>query len=138
MDEQGGSFADDMFGGAGGWLEQTTATPAPYSPSTIKVNHDNVLAAAKIIQTQVDSLSDVLRSRGGDLGVVPAGEDRVSVDVANAWNHRLLMADDSYASRVGLYVDSLQKIITQLQDSAKQYGFSEEDISVSFGGLREV
>ena len=138
MDEQGGSFVDGMFGGPGGWLDQTTATPAPYGAAKIKVNHDNVLAAAKIIQTQVDALFDVLRLRGEELPVVPAGNDRVSIEVANAWNDRLIGADDSYASRVALYVESLQKLVTQLRDSAKQYGFSEEDIATSFGSLREV
>jgi hypothetical protein len=138
MGEQGGSFVDGMFGGPGGWLDQTTATPTPYGAAKIKVNHDNVLAAAKIIQAQIDSLSDVMRNRVDDLSIVPAGNDRVSIEAANAWNDRLLGADDSYSKRVVMYVESLQKLVVQLRDSAKQYGFSEEDIAASFGSLREV
>jgi hypothetical protein len=137
MDQSVESSADSMFGGPGGWLSQATATPSLGS-AKIKVNHDNVLAAAKIIQAQVDVLSDVIRDRMGDLAVIPPGNDRVSVEAANAWNNRLFLAEDSYANRVVQYVESLRKIVSQLTDSAKHYGFTEEDIAASFGGVREV
>jgi hypothetical protein len=106
----------------------------PTTPTaTLKVNHDNVLAAAKVIQTQIDSLSDVVNLNVQSLIIEPAAGDPVSVDVANAWNHRLLAADDSYAARITEYLDSLRKVMTQLHDSAKTYGFNDQDIAASFG-----
>ncbi|MDQ3402442.1 MAG: hypothetical protein M3548_03490 [Actinomycetota bacterium] len=96
------------------------------------VNHDNILAAANIIQIQVDTLEDLFLAKSFDLLVEAPGEDIVSVRIANEWNDRLVNADDSYAARVTEYVTSLRKLITQLRDSAANYGFSEDEIAAAF------
>ncbi|RSM68903.1 hypothetical protein DMH04_46835 [Kibdelosporangium aridum] len=118
------------------WADVLAAVPesAPTSTATMKVNHDNVLAAAKIIQTQIDALTDAIRLNGPSLIIEPTADDPVSVDAANAWNHRLVGADDSYAARIGDYLQSLNLLIKQLRDSAKTYGFNEQDIEAAFGG----
>ncbi|MCE7005302.1 hypothetical protein LWC34_21080 [Kibdelosporangium philippinense] len=106
---------------------------APASTATMKVNHDNVLAAAKIIQAQIDALNDTFSSHGRSLMIEATADDPVSVDAAEAWNYRLVLADDSYAARITEYVGSLRKLMTQLRDSAKTYGFNEQDIAAVFG-----
>jgi hypothetical protein len=71
---------------------------------------------------------------GPALVVEPAAGDPVSQDAAIAWNFRLVGADDSYAARIEEYVDSLVNLIRQLQDSARTYGFNDQDIAATFGG----
>ncbi|CAM3436047.1 hypothetical protein KIPE111705_08570 [Kibdelosporangium persicum] len=123
--------------GSSFWANMLASMPEapPASTATMKVNHDNVLAAAKIIQTQIDALTDTFRHHGQALFVEPTADDPVSQDAAAAWNFRLVEADDSYAARIQDYMESLKKLITQLKESAKTYGFSEQDIEASFGGV---
>lgn len=97
------------------------------------VNKDNVLGAAKIIQTQVDALRDRLNDASGDLRVVPPGHDMVSGLVAEEWNKRLIDDSDSYAARVDAYVVGLEKLVKQLSDSAKSYGYNEDEVAAALG-----
>jgi hypothetical protein len=125
---------NEATGSSFSWAEALKAVPmAPASSATLKVNHDNVLAAAKVIQTQIDALNDTVDAHGAALQVEPAAGDPVSRDAARAWNFRLVSADDSYRARIDEYLNSLQKLIVQLQDSAKSYGFSDGDIAATFG-----
>jgi hypothetical protein len=109
------------------------SVPTMPASATVTVNHDNVLAAAKIIQAQIDALNDVFTMNAPNLRIDNSAEDPVSKDAARAWNHRLLGADDSYAARISEYLDSLHKVLNQLRDSAKTYGFNDQDIAASFG-----
>nr|WP_052478067.1 hypothetical protein [Kibdelosporangium sp. MJ126-NF4]CEL15768.1 hypothetical protein [Kibdelosporangium sp. MJ126-NF4]CTQ93694.1 hypothetical protein [Kibdelosporangium sp. MJ126-NF4] len=120
--------------GSQSWADVLAIPEAPAGSATMKVNHDNVLAAAKIIQTQIDALNDTLTLHGPALVVEPTADDPVSLDAAEAWNFRLVLADDSYGARINEYVESLNKLVTQLKDSAKTYGFNEQDITAAFGG----
>ncbi|TCO64883.1 hypothetical protein [Actinocrispum wychmicini] len=128
MNETTGS--EFSWANVGTMLDAIPTTPAG---ATLTVNHDNVLAAAKIIQTQIEALKDIVHANRQDLIVDPAAEDLVSRDAARAWNYRLAGADDSYAARISAYVDSLNKLVAQLRDSAKTYGFKDEDIAATFG-----
>lgn len=110
-----------------------TGVPTLPASATVTVNHDNVLAAAKIIQSQIDALKDVFSQNRNALNIEPAADDLVSLDAARAWNFRLVGADDSYAARIEEYLTSLQRVVSQLRDSAKTYGFNDEDIAASFG-----
>ncbi|CRK60470.1 hypothetical protein [Alloactinosynnema sp. L-07] len=98
------------------------------------VNHDNVLAAAKIIHTQVETFRLATRDAFHDLHVDPPGEDIVSKRLANAWNDKLMLDDDSYAVRIDEYVRSLNKLVSQLIESAKAYGHNEEEIAAALQG----
>ncbi|MGQ0840345.1 hypothetical protein [Actinokineospora sp.] len=98
------------------------------------VNHDNILAAAKIIQNQVDALSERLEEARYELRIVGPGDDVVSEKVAQAWNDRLVNDDDSYSFRVDEYVQSLRNLVIQLIDSAKNYGYNEDEIATALGG----
>jgi hypothetical protein len=97
------------------------------------VNEDNVLAAGKIIQAQIDALRDRLEDARGDLQVVPPGGDTVSGLVAEEWNKRLIYDEGSYAQRVNAYVEGLDNLVKQLRDSAVAYGYNEEEIEAALG-----
>jgi hypothetical protein len=107
--------------------------PTMPASATVTVNHDNVLAAAKIIQTQIDTLKEVFSQNRHSLNIEPAADDLVSIDAARAWNFRLVGADDSYAARIDDYLTSLHRVVSQLRDSAKTYGFNDQDIAATFG-----
>lgn len=115
------------------WAEVLNFVPAAAPTATLTVNHDNVLAAAKIIQAQIDVLMDAIRLHGPALRIEQAADDPVSIDAAMAWNARLVDNEDSYANRINEYLNSLNMLMSQLRDSAKTYGFSEQDITGTFG-----
>jgi uncharacterized protein YukE len=109
------------------------AIPTGPKSGQITVNHENILGAAKIIKAQVDTLSDTVADRSGDLLVQAAGGDTVSRFAADRWNENLVTSTASYSNRVQLYIDSLNKIVNQLRDAAVQYGFTEDEITQTFG-----
>ncbi|KAA2260097.1 hypothetical protein F0L68_20430 [Solihabitans fulvus] len=126
---------DNVLGGVGAFAELTKTPAGPAQSFT--VNHDNVLQAAKVIQDQADQLQDLYRNSVDVLGVnLPASADLVNKDIADAWNDRLLLADDSYGARVGQYITSLNKLTGQLRDAAKQYGFTEDEVTSALGDKR--
>jgi hypothetical protein len=104
------------------------------SSGTFTVSQHNVLAAAKIIETQADALFETWKNARRDMNIVPPGSDDVSTRIAPAWNDRLVTGDDSYARRVGDYITGLKKLAVQLGDTAKAYGFTEDEISAAFKG----
>jgi len=114
-------------------VDQLNAT-LPQTSGSFTVTPTNVLAAAKIIQTQADTLEKKLHDARPDLRVDPPGQDDVSVRVAPAWNALLLERDDSYANRISQYVDGLHKLAQQCAESAKAYGYTEEQVAAAFGG----
>ncbi|GAA4444291.1 hypothetical protein ACFQV2_38045 [Actinokineospora soli] len=97
------------------------------------VNKDNVLVAAKIIQSQIDALRERLDDAKDDLQVVPPGGDTVSGLVAEEWNKRLIYDDNSYSQRVAAYVEGLDNLVRQLRDSALSYGYNETEVEAALG-----
>lgn len=98
----------------------------------ITVNHDNVLAAGKI-------LTDVLADQGAALvreleylSIVPPGGDPVSVRAADEWNAKVATDPDSYRNQVVQYLGRLRDLAEKLQATAKSYGYSDERIAESF------
>jgi hypothetical protein len=106
---------------------------ATMSSGQFVVTKDNVLIAAKIIQTQADALTDMLDAAKGDLRVQPPGEDDVSVRIAPAWNDILLDKHGSYANRVQQYIDGLTNLAQQCAESAKTYGYTDEAVAQALG-----
>jgi hypothetical protein len=104
------------------------------SSGTFTVTKDNVLAAARIIETQADALFKTFRGARDELRIEPPGSDDVSSRIAPAWNDRLVDGDDSYAERISAYVVGLRKLAVQLGDSAKAYGYTEDQIESAFRG----
>ena len=124
--------AVSTFHAASALLDGMTSGP---SSQNFHVNKDNVLKAGVIIQDQAEVLNRALRSAKRKLEVHVDAESAgiVSSNVAGLWNRRLMTDDDSYVGRIAEYVESLEKLATQLQQSAKQYGFTEEEILTVFG-----
>jgi hypothetical protein len=62
----------------------------------------------------------------------PCGEDRISKDAAAVWNDRLVHAPDSHANRLVEYVQAVHDLGQRLEDAAKHYGYTEDEIAASF------
>jgi hypothetical protein len=101
--------------------------------SSIVVNHDNVLQAAKIIQNALDNEGQQILDNLPLLQVMAPGEDLISVQAAQAWNTRLVGGADSYTIRVNQYLQGLGDLVTKLLASARQYGYTEDQIAAAFG-----
>jgi hypothetical protein len=65
------------------------------------------------------------------LGVL--GQDLVSEAATGEWAKILVSNDDSYSKRIAQYIDGLGKLADQLKTAAKQYGFTEDEITAAFG-----
>jgi hypothetical protein len=126
-------YLDDVGRGVSAALQEVDRLTKAVGSGTFTVNKDNVLAAGKIIESQADALFDMWRDGVWDLRIVPPGNDDVSIRLAQAWNDRLLENDDSYKERVKDYITGLRKLVVQLGDTAKAYGFTEDQIAAAFG-----
>jgi hypothetical protein len=129
-------LAGDIGRGINAAFKQVDQVARGISSGTFTVSQENVLAAARIIETQADELQDLWLNSVGRLKVAPPGDDDVSVRMARAWNDLLIGDDDSYKNRVKEYVVSLRKLAVQLGDTAKAYGYSEDEISAAFGNKK--
>jgi hypothetical protein len=96
---------------------------------SITVNHENVLQAARIIQNALDGEGQQIRANLPLLQVIAPGEDQISVQAAAAWNSRLSGDPDSFAVRVEQYLQGLQDLVNTLVASARQYGYTDEQIA---------
>ena len=126
-------YLDDVSRGVSAAFQQVEKLSQGIGSGTFTVTKDNVLAAGKIIESQADALWDMWRAGARDLQVVPPGNDDVSISLAEAWNARLLNNDDSYRNRVNDYIAGLRKLVVQLGDTAKAYGYTEDQIAAAFG-----
>ncbi|GAA4860361.1 hypothetical protein [Saccharopolyspora rosea] len=107
--------------------------PAPGGPGqSITVNKDNVLQARKVILQAVEHAHDRLEALQYDLAISAPADDRISSTAAAVWNGNLVLNPDSHYNRLRQYVDNVQKLAEQLEEAAKQYGYTEEEITASF------
>jgi hypothetical protein len=114
-------------------LEKAQLATRGITSGTFTVNRDNVLAAGRIIESQADALQQIWLDRSRALYIDPPGDDDVSTRMASAWNDVLVDNEDSYRNRIKDYIVGLKKLAVQLGDTAKSYGYSEEEISAAFG-----
>lgn len=98
----------------------------------ITVNHQNVLQAAGIIQNALDGEGQQIRANLPLLRVMAPGDDQISVQAAKAWNDRLSGGADSFNVRVEEYLQSLQTLVDNLIASARQYGYTDQQIADAF------
>jgi hypothetical protein len=126
-------YLDDVSRGVSAALQEVDRLTKAVGSGTFTVNKDNVLAAGKIIESQVEVLEGLWRDGRSDLRIEAPGNDDVSIRLSRAWNDRLLGNDDSYQNRVGDYIVGLKRLVVQLGDTAKAYGFTEEQIAAAFG-----
>ena len=120
----------------GGGLTQHSGPSEAPSPAlagiSLQINKDNVRQVRATILHAVDHAKDTLSEARARMRLEPCAEDPVSEEAAAAWNARLVDAPDSYAERLQQYVDSLYHLCDQLEDTAKQYGYTEEEITNTF------
>ncbi len=102
-------------------------------PSTQKfhVDKDTVLQAGKVVHDQWMLLKEAYSRTLPKLRIVTM-DGKVTSDVVNAWNDRLLFHDDSYARRISDYMKALENLSDQLKVSAEQYGYTDEEIQATF------
>ncbi|HEY1574937.1 MAG TPA: hypothetical protein VGG05_26655 [Pseudonocardiaceae bacterium] len=127
----GGPMTDPVLtaaSGAGLGAEMTVP-----QTSSITVNHDNVLQAARIIQDALDNEGQQILTNLPLLQVIAPGEDQISIQAAQAWNTKLVGGADSYTIQVQQYLQNLGELVTKLVTSARQYGYSEDQIAAAFG-----
>jgi hypothetical protein len=129
-------FLDDVARDVEAAFKQAVAATKGITSGTFTVNKDNVLAAGRIVESQADALWDVWRESVKNLRIQPPGTDDVSIRMAAAWNDRLVDDDDAYSKRIGEYITGLKKLSVQLGDTAKSYGYTEEQISTAFGNKK--
>jgi len=134
-------LAGGAIGAAVGLLGKATAFLDSMSgPSTQKfaVNKDNILKAGVIIADSAERLATKLDLVEDDLKIPAnaASDGQVGADIAGAWNSRLVGGSDTYAGRVNSYVEALRGLSGQLREAAKQYGFTEEEITTTFGPVK--
>ncbi|HEX3648426.1 MAG TPA: hypothetical protein VHV49_08355 [Pseudonocardiaceae bacterium] len=126
----GAAMADPVLtaaSGAGLGAEMTVP-----QTSSITVNHDNVLKAARVIQDALDNEGQQILTNLPLLQVIAPGEDLISTQAAQAWNAKLVGGADSYTVRVEQYLQSLSDLVARLITSARQYGYTEEQIADAF------
>lgn len=126
-------LAGDIGRGINAAFKQVDQATRGISSGTFTVNHDNVLAAARIIESQADALKERFGDVRRDLRVNPPGNDAVSTRMAAAWNDILINDDSSYHNRIGDYIAGLRRLAVQLGDTARAYGYSEEEIEAAYG-----
>jgi hypothetical protein len=126
-------FSGEISQGVSQAFTQLEKVSSAVNSGTFTVNRDNVLAAAKIVEAEADALQEKVRSIRKDLRVEPPGDDDVSIRMASAWNDILVDNDDSYRNRIMEYIAGLRRLSVQLGDSARSYGYSEDEISAAFG-----
>jgi hypothetical protein len=126
-------FLDEIARGVESAFEKAALATKGITSGTFTVNRDNVLAAGRIIESQANALQQIWKDCINELRIQPPGTDDVSVAMAKAWNDRLVHDDDSYKNRVNDYIIGLKKLAVQLGDTAKAYGYSEDEISSAFG-----
>jgi hypothetical protein len=125
-------LADDIGRGINDAFWQVQRATKGITSGTFTVSRDNVLAAGRIIEAQADALQDLFNDRARALLVDPPGDDDVSTRMAKTWNDLLYNNDDSYRQRIKDYVVGLKKLAVQLGDTAKAYGYSEDEIETAF------
>jgi hypothetical protein len=125
-------LAGDIGRGINDAFKQVQQATQGITSGTFTVNQDNVLAAARIIDSQAEALNDLWKDATKGMRVQPPGDDDVSTRIASAWNDLLVTNDDSYKHRVQEYIIGLRKLAVQLGDTAKAYGYSEDEISAAF------
>ncbi|HEX7661921.1 MAG TPA: hypothetical protein VF444_20845 [Pseudonocardiaceae bacterium] len=110
-------------------LDALTSVP---QVANITVDKDNVLQAASIIQNAMDGEGTHISNALRELRIAPPGADPVSLRAAEIWNQRLVDDPDSYANRVKQYLANLTTLVNNLRTSAKQYGYTDEQIAAAF------
>ncbi|APU12980.1 hypothetical protein [Actinoalloteichus fjordicus] len=97
----------------------------------LAVNPDNVLHARKALLDEAARLDSVLEAVEQRLRMEPMGGDPASIDFARVVTDKLRENPDSYFNRCQQYVDNLEAGADALAETARQYGYTEDEITHS-------
>lgn len=119
----------------------TAPQPGPLRPQIdaavaavgLQVNRDTVLQARAALLAEADRLDDELRKswnlrEGTDL---VCGRDPVSPEAAAAFTERIA----ALQSNCTAYNRDLREAARALDDTARSYGFTDDEIAASFQGM---
>lgn len=101
------------------------------SAAGMSINRENVLKVGAVLLAEADRLDVAI----GDVVGVKAGRcggDPVSEDAALAFTERAQLLVEAYRG----YVADLRRQAGVLQESARSYGYADEEISAVFGVSR--
>lgn len=101
----------------------------------IQVDKDNILQATKIVASAVEREQPKVVRLLAELRVEPMAGDPISVEAAHAWNDALLDDPDSYRAKVSEYLDGLGALVDNLVATAKEYGYTEDDIAAVMNSI---
>jgi hypothetical protein len=93
-----------------------------------------VLAKHAALLAEADDFRLFLERIWDQLFMTPMGGDPVSQDVASAVTNRIRDAEDSYFTVCQQWVDNLYQTVEALAETARQYGYTDEEIAASFNG----
>ncbi|MCK2239743.1 MULTISPECIES: hypothetical protein [unclassified Crossiella] len=126
----------ELAGYYGRWED---ATPPPSGGSLkIKVERDQVLRALAIFQREGEDLQQELMKIEHKLRLPPCGGDPVSEDTAKAMTWKFVDAPDSYYKRYLGLAESFLETASQLRASARDYGFTDDDVANALKGYKRV
>ncbi|CAM05257.1 hypothetical protein A8924_6431 [Saccharopolyspora erythraea NRRL 2338] len=107
--------------------------PGPNGPGqTITVNKDNVLEVRRVVLSATDEARHKLQRLQREFGITAPAKDRISVAATHTWNGNLFANADSHYQRLMQYIVNVEDLGKQLEEAAKQYGYTEDDIMASF------
>jgi hypothetical protein len=106
--------------------------PPQAAGPTFVVSRDEVLAKRAALLAEAADFRQFLDSIWDDLRMEPMGGDLVSLDVARAVTDRIRDADDSYFNVCQQWVNNLRQAAEALAETARQYGYTDEEIAASF------
>ena len=119
----------------GGYDDAPSSGPAPPAPAAFAVSPDEVLAKRAALLAEAQDFQRFLADIREDLVMQPYGGDPVSQDVARAVTYRLVGPENgSYWNVCQQWVDNLFRVAEALGETARQYGYTDEDIAASFHG----
>ncbi len=102
----------------------------------ITVDQDNIMQAARIIESEAAHFEKQVLARAREMEVLPMGGDPVSEEVSRVLTDKLVMAEDSYANRCLQYATMLHTLARSLGESARTYGITEEAATAQFNAAR--
>ena len=126
-------MAEDHLSGAGQGVAATLSAlgaSVPSVPRDLRVDPDQLLAVAKVINEQADALDGRIRQNLTDLKISPPALDVISTTAVDAWNR---LVAHGYAARVQDYVGDLRNLAAQLRKAAQAYQAGEEDKVAALG-----
>ena len=120
------SFLGAIVSDAGGALRRAS------EGVKITVDQDNIMKAARIIESEATHFEKQVLARAKRMEVLPMGGDPVSDEVARVLTEKLVHAEDSYVNRCLQYAAMLHTLARSLGESARTYGITEEAAAAQF------